>query len=148
MDGLPEGTPTNTRKVDLRGVTRETESARMHRHLAEQVRALPFQCSWNAHPGVQHVEAGDIAMVKTRVPCSTGSRAMEFKVRVLANVVGRDDDGRLTVRYVGRVMWSSSYALQAVGVPVNAFATATRAGRTTRHGRRPRRVSNLRARMR
>ncbi len=83
----------------------------------------------------------------TRVPYSTGSKAMELKVRVLAGVVGRDHDGRLTVRYAGRVMRSSSYTLKAVGVPVSASTAATRAARTTRRGRRPRRVANLRARV-
>ena len=148
VDGLAEGTPLNIREVDLRGCTRETEAVRMLRHLAEQARALPFPCSWDAHPGVQHVEAGDVVTIKTRVPHSTGAKAMEFNVRVLACVVGRDDDGPLTVRYAGRVMRSSIYALQAVGVPVSASAVAARAGRTTRRGRRPRRVTNLRARVR
>ncbi len=148
VDGLPKGTPTNIREVDLRGGTRETEAARMLRHIAEQARALPFPCSWEAHPGVQHVEAGDVVTVRTRTPYSTGGEAMELRHRVLAGVVGRDDDGRLAVRYAGRVMRTCSYTLQAVGVPVSASAAATRAGRTTRRGRRPRRVTNLRARFR
>ncbi len=149
VDGLPEGTPTNVRAVDLRGVTRETEAARMLRHLAEQARALPFACSWDAHPGIQHVEAGDIVTVKTRVPYSTGSNAMELRVRVLAGIVGRDDDGKIVVRYAGRVMRSSSYALQSVTVPVSAAATAAaRGGATTRRRRARRRVSGLRARVR
>ena len=150
VDGLPDGTPTNIRQVDLRGVTRETEAARMLRHLAEQARALPFPCSWDAHPGVQHVEAGDIVTVKTRVPYSTGPKAMELKVRILAGIVGRDDDGKILVRYAGRVMRSSTYTLQAVTVPVSAQvpAVASRGRRTMRRGRRPRRVTNLRARVR
>jgi hypothetical protein len=92
----------------------------MLRHLAEQARALPFPCTWEAHPGVQHVEAGDIVTVKTRVPYSTGGNATELKVRVLAGAVGRDEDGKLTVRYAGRVMDSSVYALKSVTVPVSA----------------------------
>ncbi len=150
VDGLPEGTPTNIREVNLRGATRETEAARMLRHLAVQARELPFPCSWEAHPGVQHIEAADIVTVKTRVPYSTGSNAMELKVRVLAGIVSRDEDGKIVVRYAGRVMKSSAYALQPVTVPVSAQATAVpaRGRRTTRRGRRPRRVTNLRARVR
>ncbi len=150
VDGLPDGTPTNIREVNLRGATRETEAARMLRHLAVQARELPFPCSWEAHPGVQHIEAADIVTVKTRVPYSTGPKAMELKVRVLAGIVGRDEDGKIVVRYAGRVMKSSAYALQPVTVPVSAQAVAVPAHgrRTTRRGRRPRRVTNLRARVR
>ncbi|MCG3133221.1 MAG: hypothetical protein HMLKMBBP_00346 [Planctomycetes bacterium] len=149
VDGLPEATPLNVREVDLRGVTRETEAARMLRHLAEQARALPFPCTWEAHPGVQHVEAGDIVTVKTRVPYSTGGNATELKVRVLAGAVGRDEDGKLTVRYAGRVMDSSVYALKSVTVPVSAApataATASASTTTTRSAAR--RVTGLRARV-
>jgi hypothetical protein len=149
VDGIAEGVPLNTREVDLRGVTRETEAARMLRHLAEQARALPFPCTWEAHPGVQHVEAGDVVTVKTRVPYSTGASATEFKVRVLAGVVGRDEEGKLTVRYAGRVLRSSVYALQAITVPVSARGrapTGTSSAGTARR-RRVRPVGNLRARM-
>jgi len=142
VDGLPESAPLNVRDVDLHGCTRESEAARMLRHLAEQARALPFPCTWEAHPGVQHVEAGDIVSVKTRMPYSTGAKAMELKVRVLAGAVGRGEDGKLTVRYAGRVMSSSVYALQTVTVPVSAAKSSKRATRTTR------RVANLRARVR
>jgi hypothetical protein len=156
VDGIAEGVPLNTREVDLRGVTRETEAARMLRHLAEQARALPFPCTWEAHPGVQHVEAGDVVLVKTRVPYSTGGKATEFKVRVLAGIVGRDEEGKLTVRYAGRVLRSSVYTLQAVTVPVSAAglsaasATSSAAtGTTSRSTRtRTRRVTGLRARVR
>jgi hypothetical protein len=142
VDGLPESTPLNIREVDLRGCTRETEAARMLRHLAEQARALPFPCTWEAHPGVQHVEAGDIVSVKTRVPYSTGASAMELKVRVLVGAVGRGEDGKLTVRYAGRVMSESVYALQTVTVPVSAPKATSK---KTSHGRA---VTNLRARVR
>ncbi len=135
--------------VDLRGVTRETEAARMLRHLAEQARALPFPCTWEAHPGVQHVEAGDIVLVRTRVPYSTGGNATELKVRVLVGAVGRDEDGKLTVRYAGRVMDSSVYALQSVTVPVStAPATAAASGASAASTRSAsRRVTGLRARI-
>jgi hypothetical protein len=141
VDGLPEATPLNIREVDLRGCTRETEAARMLRHLAEQARALPFPCTWEAHPGVQHIEAGDIVTVKTRVPYSTGANATELKVRILVGAVGRDEEGKLTVRYAGRVMSSSVYALQTVTVPVSAARASAK-----RKSRR-RVVSNLRARV-
>jgi hypothetical protein len=151
VDGIAEGVPLNTREVDLRGVTRETEAARMLRHLAEQARALPFPCTWEAHPGVQHIEAGDVVSVKTRVPYSTGAKATEFKVRVLAAIVGRDEEGKLTVRYAGRVLRSSVYTLQSVTVPVSARATST--ARTARsassnQAATRRRVTGLRARVR
>ncbi len=125
VDDLPEGAPTNVKQVDLRGVTRETEAARMLRHLAEQAKALPLPVTWEAHPGVQHVEAGDIVALKTRLPYSTGTNATELKVRVLAGMVGRDEEGRLTVRYAGRVMKSSVYALKSVTVPVSAPVSST-----------------------
>jgi hypothetical protein len=144
VDGLPEATPLNIREVDLRGCTRETEAARMLRHLAEQARALPFPCTWEAHPGVQHVEAGDIVTVKTRVPYSTGAKATELKVRVLVGAVGRDEEGKLTVRYAGRVMSSSVYNLASVTVPVSAAA----AGAPASAARTTRRVTNLTARVR
>jgi hypothetical protein len=142
VDGIAEGVPLTTREVDLRGVTRETEAARMLRHLAEQARALPFPCTWEAHPGVQHVEAGDVVTVKTRVPYSTGTQATEFRVRVLAGIVGHDEEGKITVRYAGRVLRSSVYTLQAVTAPVSVRRSSTR--RTTRRGRA---VTNLRARL-
>jgi hypothetical protein len=145
VDGIAEGVPLNTREVDLRGVTRETEAARMLRHLAEQARALPFPCTWEAHPGVQHVEAGDVVTVKTRVPYSTGTNATEFKVRVLAGIVGRDEEGKVTVRYAGRALRSSVYTLAAVTVPVSARARA--AGTVRAQRRRVRPVANLRARI-
>ncbi len=43
VDGLPESAPLSVREVDLRGCTRETEAARILRHLTEQARALPFR---------------------------------------------------------------------------------------------------------
>jgi hypothetical protein len=141
VDGLPESTPLNIREVDLRGCTRESEAARILRHLAEQARALPFPCTWEAHPGIQHVEAGDIVSVKTRTPYSTGSKAMELKVRVLVGAVGRDEQGKLTVRYAGRVMSSSIYALQTVTVPVSAPKASAK------KSSRGRAVTNLRARV-
>jgi hypothetical protein len=145
VDGLPEAVPLNIREVDLRGCTRESEAARILRHLAEQARALPFPCTWEAHPGVQHVEAGDVVTVKTRVPYSTGAKATELKVRILAGAVGRDEEGKLTVRYAGRVMRSSVYALSAVTVPVSAAQTST--GKSSRAATRGRVVTNLRARV-
>jgi hypothetical protein len=147
VDGIAEGAPMNVREVDLRGVTRETEAARMLRHLAEQARALPFPCSWEAHPGVQHVEAGDIVLVRTRVPYSTGANATEFKVRVLAAVVGRDEEGKIAVRYAGRVLRSSVYALKPVTVPVSTRATTSSATTSTRTTT-VRMVTGLRARVR
>ena len=152
VDGLAEGVPLNTREVDLRGVTRETEAARMLRHLAEQAKALPFPCSWEAHPGVQHVEAGDVVLVKTRVPYSTGAKATEFKVRVLAAVVGRDEAGKLAIRFAGRVLRSSVYSLSSVTVPVSIAATTGPKSRTRNvgagSGAARRRVTGLRARVR
>jgi hypothetical protein len=146
VDGLAEGVPLNTREVDLRGVTRETEAARMLRHLAEQARALPFPCTWEAHPGLQHVEAGDIVTVKTRVPYSTGPKATEFKVRVLAGVASRDEEGKIAVRYAGRVLRSSIYTLRAVTVPVSSSA-ARRTSALAGSRRVTRRVTGLRARI-
>jgi hypothetical protein len=119
----------------------------MLRHLAEQARALPFPCSWEAHPGVQHVEAGDIVLVRTRVPYSTGANATEFKVRVLAAVVGRDEEGKIAVRYAGRVLRSSVYALKPVTVPVSTRATTSSATTSTRTTT-VRMVTGLRARVR
>jgi hypothetical protein len=115
----------------------------MLRHLAEQARALPFPCTWEAHPGVQHVEAGDVVLVRTRVPYSTGGNATDLKVRVLAGAVGRDEDGKLTVRYAGRVMDASVYTLKTVTVPVSTASASTTATTST-----SRRVSNLTARVR
>jgi hypothetical protein len=152
VDGLAEGVPMNVREVDLRGITRETEAARMLRHLAEQAKALPFPCTWEAHPGVQHIEAGDVVTVKTRVPYSTGSTATEFKVRVLAAVVGRDEEGKLAVRYAGRVLRSSVYAMNPVTVPVSAAAVASTTGSVAAQSSSRtavvRAVTSLRARVR
>lgn len=120
VDGLPENALPNVRDVDLRGCTRETEAARLLQHLAEQARALPHPCSWKAHPGTQHVQAGDIVVCRTRVPYSTGSTSTELKVRVLSLVVGRDDQGKLAVRYTGRVMDAATFAIDPVTVPVSA----------------------------
>jgi len=87
----------------------------MLRHLAEQAKALPLPVSWEAHPGPAH-RGGRHRGLKTRLPYSTGNQATELKVRILACMVGRDEDGKLTVRYTGRVMKSSVYALKAVSV--------------------------------
>jgi hypothetical protein len=150
VENLPESTPLNIREVDLRGVTRESEAGRMLRHLAEQARETPFPCSWDAHPGVQHVEAGDIVTVRTRVPYSTGANALELKVRVLAAVVGRDEQGKVTTRYEGRVMASQSYALNPVSVPVSSVPATTasraRAGSSASRGA-ARRVTGVRVRV-
>jgi len=129
---LAPGTPMNVKDIDLRGCTRENEAARMLRHLAEQAHEMPFPCTWEAHPGVQHVEAGDIVTVKTRTPYSTGANATTLKVRVLAGMVGRDEKGKLTVKYAGRVMASSAYKLTAVTVPVTASSTSISAADTSR----------------
>jgi hypothetical protein len=59
---------------------------------------------------------------------STGGNATELKVRMLAGAVGRDDDGRINVRYAGWVMRSSSYTLQPVTVPVSGAGTAAARG--------------------
>lgn len=152
VEAIPEDAITHTREVDLRGVTRETEAERILRHLAEQARALPFPCSWDAHPGIQHIEAGDIVTVKTRVPYSTGSSSTELKVRVLATVVARDDEGRVSVRYSGRVMSSSVSVLSQVIAPVSSSrppepvraGTAAVAVKTRRRAR----VTGLRATIR
>ena len=89
-------------------------------------------------------------LVRTRVPYSTGGNATELKVRVLAGAVGRDEDGKLTVRYAGRVMDSSVYALKSVTVPVSAAPASSAASSastaTTRSASR--RVTGLRARVR
>ena len=119
VEDLPEGRPLNVREVNLAGCTRETEAARILRHLAEQAKRHPFPCSFEAHPGIQFVEAGDIVTVKTRVPYSTGSKALELKVRVLACLVSRDEEGRLAVRYAGRVTSGAPYNLKPVTVPVS-----------------------------
>ncbi len=146
VDGLPAGAPPNVRQVDLRGVSRETEAARLLRHLAEQASDMPYPCTWDAHPGVQHVEAGDIVEIKTRVPYATGSDALTLNVRVLAAIVGRDDDGKVVVRFAGRALSSSALALSPVSVPVSREAIA---GRRRRRGRTRRRrlVTGLRARV-
>ncbi|MCK6478564.1 MAG: hypothetical protein HUU06_00285 [Planctomycetaceae bacterium] len=127
VEDLPEGRPLNIREVNLAGCTRESEAARALRHLAEQAKRHPFPCSWEAHPGSQFVEAGDIVTVKTRIPYSTGSKALELKVRVLACLVSRDEEGRLAVRYAGRVMSGAPYNLQPVTVPANATPAQTTA---------------------
>lgn len=114
VDGVEEGTPTNTRRIDLRGITRETEAARMLRHLAEQAKALPYPCTWEAHPGVQHVEAGDVVTVRTRVPYSTGETATELLVRVLGVVLSTDEEGKRSARFSGRVIDSRAYESQVV----------------------------------
>lgn len=82
--------------------------------------------------------------MKTRVPYSTGGNATELKVRVLAGAVGRDEDGRLTVRYAGRVMNASVYALKSVTVPASAAPVTTKVTETRRATRR---VADLRARL-
>jgi len=152
VDNLPEGSPTNVKQVDLRRVTREIEAVRMLRHLAEQAKALPLPVSWEAHPGVQHVEAGDVVLLKTRLPYSTGAKATELKVRVLAGMVGRDEEGKLTVRYAGRVMKSSVYALKTVTVPVSASTAPAKPGtfgtpKTNTPIKGQRLVTNLRAKV-
>jgi hypothetical protein len=148
VDGVAAGAATNVREVNLAGCTRETEAARMLRHLAEQARAAPFPCTWEADPGVQHVEAGDIVTVRTRVPFSTGATASELKVRVLAGMVGREEDGKLVVRYAGRVMESSVYALDPVTLPASRFVDRSRSTTTAAAAERPqRRVRNLSARV-
>lgn len=119
---LPEGTPLNVRGVDLRGCTRETEAARMLRHLAEQAHALPYPIAWEAHPGVQHVEAGDIVTVRTKVPYSTGADALELKVRVLSAKVTSDDDGKLSVKFSGRVMHTTARTLEPIAPPAPSAA--------------------------
>lgn len=152
VEDIGEDAITHQRDVDLRGITRETEAVRMLRHLAEQARALPFPCTWDAHPGIQHIEAGDIVTVKTRVPYSTGATATELKVRILATVVARDEEGRVSVRYSGRVMESSTYAISPASAPVSSArppeavraSTAARSVRT----RRLARVTGLRATIR
>ena len=136
--------------MDLRGVSRETEAARLLRHLAEQAADMPYPCTWDAHPGIQHVEAGDIVEIHTRVPYATGSQAMTLKVRVLAAIVGRDDDGKVVVRFAGRVVSSSALALSPVSVPVSRGGVTTAArstGRRTGEARRRRLVTGLRARV-
>jgi hypothetical protein len=143
---VPEATPTNVSQVDLRGVTRETEAARMLRHLAVQARALPMPVQWTAHPGVQHVEAGDLVLLRTRVPWSVGATATDLKVRVLAVVVGTGEDGKLSVTYAGRVMESASYALHPVTVPVTTRA-AQRAAALAERRQSRRLVTGLRARV-
>jgi hypothetical protein len=120
VDGLPEAALPNVRDVDLRGCTRETEAARLLQHLAEQARALPHPCSWKSHPGVQHVQAGDVVVCRTRIPYSTGTTATDLKVRVLSVVVGRDDQGKIATRYTGRVMDATSFAINPITVPVTA----------------------------
>jgi len=159
VEDLPEGRPLNVREVNLAGCTRETEAARMLRHLAEQAKRHPFPCSWEAHPGVQFVEAGDIVIVKTHVPYSTGPKALELKVRVLACVVARDEEGRLGVRYAGRVMSGAPYNLKPVTVPVSTVPTQASAATgtgvfglpgstaTARPGTVKRLVTDLRARV-
>lgn len=144
VDSLPEGTPLNIREVDLRGCTREYEAARILRHLAEQARSMPYPINWSAHPGVQHVEAGDIVTIQTRVPYSTGASSFELQVRVLACMVSRDDDGKVAVKYAGRVMSSSTYALRAISVPAR---TPKRAEPLVRAGRKRRLVTGLTARI-
>lgn len=115
---LPEGTPLNVRGVELRGCTRETEAARMLRHLAEQARGRPYPIAWDAHPGVQHVEAGDIVTVRTRVPYSTGASTLDLKVRVLSAKVTSDEDGKLGVKFTGRVMDATARTLEPIAPPV------------------------------
>ncbi|MCE9635816.1 MAG: hypothetical protein K8T90_08935 [Planctomycetes bacterium] len=77
------------------------------------------------------------------MPFSTGGNASELKVRVLAGAVGRDEDGKLAVRYAGRVMDSSAYALKSVTVPMSAAAV----GSSTPTSSTSRRATNLRARV-
>jgi hypothetical protein len=117
----------------------------MLRHLAEQARALPYPCTWEAHPGVQHVEAGDVVLVRTRVPYLTEAQATELKMQILAAVVGRDEDGMVAVRYAGRVLRSWVYKLQPVTVPVSAAASTT-ISKSRTSGTRA--VTSLRARVR
>jgi hypothetical protein len=124
VDGVAETAPPNQRDVDLRGCTSESEAARLLRHLAAQAAAAPHPCTWRAAAGEQRVEAGDIVTLRTRVPWATGPKATSLKVRVLAAMVGRDEDGKVSVRYAGRVMASSVYKLQSATVPPNHAALA------------------------
>ena len=95
----------------------------MLRHLTEQAALHPYPCSWMAHPGTFFVEGGDVVTVKTRTPYSTGSQALELKVRVLAVRVGRGEDGKMEVRYAGRVMDTAAYSLKPVTAPVSRSST-------------------------
>lgn len=121
---VPEGTPTNIRAVDLRGVYRETEAGRILRHLAEQAAEMPYTAQWDGHPGVWHVEAGDVVLLRTRVPYATGSTITELRVRVLVAVVGRGDDGAVTTRFAGRVVARKTAALHPVSLPSTARSAA------------------------
>lgn len=133
----------NVREVDLRGVTRETEAARMLRHLAEQSREMPYTATWDAHPGRQRVEAGDIVSLRTRIPYSTGATATTLLVRVLAAVVARDENGALSARFAGRVLARNAAALKPATVPVSARRPAAATPEST-----PRRaVTSLTARI-
>ncbi len=91
------------------------------------------------------VVATNVIMVRPCVPYSTGGNATKLKVRVLAGAVGRGEDGRSAVRYAGRVMSSSVYALSTVTVPVSA---ARASAKKTSGATRGRAVTNLRARVR
>ncbi len=131
--------PTNEKQVDLRGCTRETESGRLLRHLAAQIGESPFACAWEAHPGAQLVEAADVVTVRTRVPYSTGNTATTFRVRVLVATSGQDEEGRISVRYVGRVMGSKAYKLSSTAVPeARRVAVATAAPQRSVTGLRAR----------
>ncbi len=123
---LAEGTPLNVKEVAMVGVTRETEAGRMLRHLAEQAALHPYPCRWRAHPGVMFLEAGDIVTVKTRGPYATGSEALELKVRILSCQVTRGEDGKMEMRYAGRVMNSKGYDLKPITMPVTRASVVKR----------------------
>ena len=133
---VPEGTPTNIRATDLRGVTRETEAARILRHLAAQAREMPYTVTWDGHPGAQRVEAGDIVTLRTRQPYATGATATTLRVRVLAAIVGRSDEGAVSTRFAGRVIARKAAAVHPVTVAASraAPATPTRSATSDRRG--------------